>query len=89
MMQQWSARVTDVEGDSFTALLTPAGHERPELIADFSMTQCGVDVEPGDLLTVTPESVVKVDLGAWTQEEVDDISHRAKELSQWLNENVM
>jgi hypothetical protein len=85
---KWAGRVTGAEGDLFTAILTPADHEGPELIADFSMAQCGVEVEPGDLITVTAESVAKVDLGVWTQEEVDEVQRQAAGWSKWIAENV-
>lgn len=87
-MTAWSGRVTDVEGDTFTAWLVPSDHEGPELCADFSMERCGIEVQEGDLLTVTPESVVKVDPGVWTQEEIDEIGRRAAERYRLLMENV-
>jgi hypothetical protein len=75
---EWCGRVTEVEGDVFTALLTPADHDGPELIADFSAAQCGITCEPGDILTVTPGRVTRVELPQWTQEEIGEIMRRAR-----------
>ena len=75
---QWDARVLEVDGDTFTAELSREG--APDLLADFSMAECGITVEPGDLLVVMPGSVTKRDLGVWTQAEIDEITRRAAEL---------
>lgn len=80
---EWSGRVTDIEGDLFTAILTPADGGM-ELLADFSMSQCGISVEAGDLITVTPESVTKVPPRVWSQREIDEIMARARERSRQL-----
>lgn len=85
---EWSGRVIEAEGDLFTAILSPSDRDAPELVADFSMSRCGIRVEPGDLIKVTPESVAKVDLGTWTQEDIDAIRYSAEELAALLNENV-
>jgi len=83
---QWDGRVIEVDGDIFTAELCRAGD--PDVWADFSMAQCGVTVEPGDLLIVRPDSVTVLDLGVWTQEEIDAIELRAHEAYLRLMENV-
>jgi hypothetical protein len=85
---EWCGRVTEVEGDIFTALLTPADHDGPELIADFSMAQCGIKPEPGDILTVTPDRVTRVELPPWTQEEIDEITRRSRARHRQLMECV-
>lgn len=79
---QWDGRVTDREGDIITAFLAPSDHEGPEVLADFSLKQCGIDAEPGDLLIVTPDKVTVRDLGVWTQQEIDEIKKRAHD--RWL-----
>lgn len=81
-MPEWHGYVTDVEGDIFTAMLRREG--QPELCADFSMRECGITVELGHLIVVTPNSVKLLDLGVWTQEEIDAIKARAKERAQRL-----
>lgn len=83
-MDQWDAVVTDVwdNGDTFTAELRQEGS--PNLIADFSMRECQVTVQPGDLLVVTPDSVVKREPRVWTQTELDDIRRRAAILAARL-----
>jgi hypothetical protein len=48
------------------------------------MAECGITVEPGDLLIVRPGSVTKRDLGVWTQAEIDAIMKRAKRLAAML-----
>jgi hypothetical protein len=79
---QWDGCVLDVDGDTFTAELQREGCVT--VIADFSMTQCGITVEPGDVLIVKPDSVTKRDLGIWTQAEIDAIMRRARERSRRL-----
>ena len=81
---QWDGRVLEVDGDIFTAELCREG--APDLLADFSMAECGVTVEPGDLLIVRPGSVAKRDLGVWTQAEIDEIMRRARKLSRRLRQ---
>ena len=44
------------------------------------------DVQIGDLVTVTPNSVVRKDLGRWTQTELDEIQARARERAAALQE---
>jgi hypothetical protein len=51
----WDAEVTSVAGDVFTVLLHRDGH-RP-LVTDFSMSEHGITVVPGDRVRVTPGSV--------------------------------
>ena len=74
----WTAVVIEVEGDQFSAELSRDGF--PDLIANFDRSLLP-DVEPGDVLTVTPSGVTRVDLGRWTQEELDDIRRRAREMA--------
>lgn len=76
----WHGWVIEVNGGTFTADLRRDG--RPDICADFSMSQCGLDgIEAGDLIIVTPDSVKRLELPPWTQEEIDDINKRAQE---WL-----
>jgi hypothetical protein len=83
---EWDGRVLEIDGDVFTASLQREG--APKLIADFSMAQCGISVELGDLLIVTPERVTKRDLGVWTEAEVAAIKRRARERLAHLRPNV-
>ncbi len=73
----WNGIVTEVwdDGDTFTVDLRREG--LPDLLAEFSMRECGVDVVPGDLLVIQRDSVAKPPRRVWTQEEIDDIRHRA------------
>lgn len=82
---EWSGRVTDAEGDLFTAILTPADHEGADVLAGFSMSKLGIEAAPGDLIRVTPESVRKVEPRAWAQREIDEIMARARERSRLLH----
>jgi len=74
---RWTGIVLEVwpDSDIFTAELRRDGS--PDLVAEFSMAECGVRVEAGDVLDVKRNSVKKRDLGVWTQEEVDEIYRRA------------
>lgn len=74
---QWTGVVLEVwpDGDTFTADLRQDGS--PDLVAEFSMVECGIQVEPGDVLDVKRNSVKKRDLRVWTQAEIDDIQRRA------------
>ena len=73
----WDAIVTDVwdDGDTFTVDLRRKGS--PDLLAEYSMREFGVDVVPGDLLLIRKNSVMKRPRRVWTQEEIDDIRRRA------------
>jgi hypothetical protein len=81
---QWDGHVLEVwdDGDTFTAELSREGDL--SLIAEFSMSQCGITVQEGDLLIITPRSVAKRDLGVWTQAEVDAIMRRARKRARQL-----
>ena len=86
--QRWDGIVIEVwaDGDTFTADLRREDGTT-EFEAEYSMRECGIEVQEGDVLDVTPESVTKVDLGVWTQEDIDEISRRAKEMYKRLREN--
>jgi hypothetical protein len=73
----WTGIVLEIweDGDTFTAKLRREG--APDLVAEFSMRECGVKVTEGDVLDVTRNHVGKRDLGYWTKEEVDAILDRA------------
>ena len=82
---EWFGRVTDVEGDIFTVIVTPTDHDGPELIADYSMSRCGITIEVGDELIVTPYSVTKRPPVVWTKDELAAIMRRARQRSRMLN----
>ena len=84
----WDADVLEIwnDGDTFTARLRQKGS--PDLLAEFSMKQCGITVEPGDLLIVTPEKVIKRNLGKWTQAELDNIDRRSREWFEALRRSI-
>jgi hypothetical protein len=73
---EWDGVVTDIwdDGDTFTAELRREGS--PDLLAEFSMRKCQVNVLPGDMLIIS-DSVVKRNLGVWTQAELNEINRRA------------
>ncbi len=80
---RWTGRVSDVEGDLFTAELErPDG---PPLVADFRRSLLP-DVRCGDVITVTPSAVERVDLGVWTAEELDRAKARARAMTGVLAE---
>ena len=84
----WDASVLEVwaDGDTFTARLYEEGG--PELLAEFSMKHCGITVEPGDLLIITPEKVIRRDLGKWTEAELERIRQRAHEHYEALKDLI-
>lgn len=77
----WTAHVIEVDDTAFSAELTREG--APGLIANFDRALLP-DVQPGDLLTVTPTGVTRIDLGRWTQEELDEVRRRAREMAATL-----
>jgi hypothetical protein len=81
-------RVLEVwdDGDTFTALVAREG--QPELMAEFSMRQCGITAGEGDLIIVTPERVTKRELRAWTAAEIAEFMQRARRRSRMLRRNV-
>lgn len=82
-MSEWYGSVTDIDGDMFTAILGREGS--PDLVADFSMAECGLsEIKPGDVIVVTPEAVRRLEPRAWTQEELDEILMYAREMSKTL-----
>jgi hypothetical protein len=74
VIPEWDAVVTEVWEDG-AARLSREG--APEMLAEFSMRQCNVTVEAGDVLVVTAGKVTRRDLGRWTQSELDEIRCRA------------
>jgi hypothetical protein len=80
----WTGVVREVwpDGDMFTAELRRDGG--PDLIAEFSMRECGIYVEEGDVLRIEPDQVTKIDLGIWTVQEVREIRTRAEKLAREL-----
>jgi len=79
---RWDGCVIAVDGDMFTAEVQRDGH--PALLADFSMAECGVMVVPGDVLIVTPSSVVKREPRVWTRRELAQVMRRARKRSKVL-----
>ena len=76
--REWQGLVIEVNGDLLTVELCREG--APDLIAEYSMTECGLSgIEPGDVLAVTRDSVSKLDLGVWTEKDLDEIRERARE----------
>lgn len=78
----WDGSVIEVNGDIFTVDLRREG--APDMLADYSMKECGVTVEPGDLLIVRPDSVTKREPRVWTQAEIDAIMARARKRAALL-----
>jgi hypothetical protein len=88
MSAEWYGSVVEVweDGDTFTATAQRGGH--PEFVAEFRMSQCGISVEPGDLLIITPGRVTVREPRAWTAAELAEIMQRARERSRRLRLNV-
>lgn len=78
----WDGSVVEVDGDIFTVDLRREGD--PDMLADYSMKECGITVEPGDLLIVRPDSVTKREPRVWTQAEIDAIMARARKRAALL-----
>jgi hypothetical protein len=78
----WDGSVVEVDGDIFTVDLRREGG--PDMMADYSMKECGITVEPGDLLIVRPDSVTKREPRVWTREELDAIMARARKRAALL-----
>ena len=85
-MTTWDGIVHEVweDGDTFTAELRAEG--QPDLFAEFSMRQCEVTVQSGDLFTLdgATDTFTLVNLGTWTQEELDAIMARARDMARRL-----
>lgn len=81
----WDGSVIEVNGDIFTVDLRREG--APDMLADYSMKECGITVEPGDLLIVRPDSVTRRELPVWTQEDIDAIMARAEKRAALLFRN--
>src|SRR5262249_25139775 len=60
-MRRWSGVITDVEDGIFTAELTPLGHHRPVVLADFEVSDLDADdpdsISPGDLFYLNVRTV--------------------------------
>ena len=82
----WHGLVTEVwdDGDTFTAELRREGC--PDLFAEFSMRECKATVQAGNVFTLDGEAdtLTVLDLGTWTQEELDEVMARAKIMAERL-----
>lgn len=86
-LAEWHGYVSNVAGDTFTAILSREGD--PGIMADFSMSECELPgITPGDLLVVTPDRVRRLELPPWTREELDDIQAQARRQAAELNPHV-
>jgi hypothetical protein len=74
---EWDGQVVDVDGDSFTAVVSRRG-DGLELVVDFSLAAIP-DVQPGDFFEVVDGQVRRIDLGRWTQGELDEVQRRGRE----------
>jgi hypothetical protein len=80
MSAPWHGTVTEVNGDEITVDLRRDGDM--DMVAEVIASRWGLeDAEPGDVLALDPEAgtVTRLDLGTWTQEDLDEIARRAKE----------
>lgn len=83
---EWDGVVLEVwpDGDTFTADLRREGG--PDVLAEFSMRECGITVERGDRLIVKKDSVAKRPPRLWTREELAAIMERAEKQAKRLSE---
>lgn len=92
----WQCRITDLVNGTATALVNPdPGTPGAEVIADFDAAVFERPIEIGDLFTMRTwfiqaspgaaeerhESITLIDLGHWTDEEVEHIQAEGK--GQW------
>jgi hypothetical protein len=103
-MQKWEGRVLEVDGEIFSAELTPLDTEDDEvLISEFrtkALEAGEVGIQPGDLFYVTARPVRLRGLlvtmyslqprrrGNWTVRDVDEIQKRIQSRLEMLRDNV-
>jgi hypothetical protein len=78
-MAPWHGIVIEVNGDEATVNLRREGSM--DLTAEVELSRWGLkDIQAGDILVLDTEAdtVTRLDLGTWTQEELDDIARRAE-----------
>ncbi|WP_155765494.1 hypothetical protein [Mycobacterium colombiense] len=93
-MRKWEGRVLDVDKESFSVELTSLDRDDPQVIADFAKEDLlpeDSDLEAGDVVYVTSRTVwgpigpsrtstIRLRrLGKWTEDDIADQAHRAKE----------
>ncbi len=90
-MTLWHGCVTEVwpDGDTFTAKMSRADGDDgmvQQVTADFSMHECALEVEAGDFIRLDGEAnqMSRVDMGVWTQAELDAIMKRADKRSKLM-----
>ncbi|MEU4193153.1 hypothetical protein AB0E69_14735 [Kribbella sp. NPDC026611] len=101
-MQKWEGRVISVEGEYFTAELTPLGDTGgPVVHADFNISKVAPEtVEAGDVVYVTVRTVKPARgltdttsairlrrLGVWTEDELENIQQRARDRARSVAKN--
>lgn len=98
-MHRWEGRILDIDGDVFSAELTPIDHDGPPLVADFDLMLLETDdaevgPESGFYLTTR---IIEVNgrkeatsslrlrrLGRWTEKELEEARNEARKLGQVL-----
>lgn len=76
-------RVTDVEDDVFTVVIEV---DHVEVYVDVE-TRYLPDVTVADIVDLHSDHVTRVDLGTWTQEQLDKIHRRARERYESVKKN--
>lgn len=79
----WHGHVIEVSGDTFWAEMTRSEDDE-RVQAQFSMAECGLEVETGDIVRLDGEKnqMTLIDMPLWTREELDAIMKRAAEQSR-------
>lgn len=76
----WHGTILEVNGDELTLDLRQEGS--PDLLAEVSASRWNLqDAEVGDVIVIDTENqtAARLNLGRWTQAEIDDITARAEE----------
>jgi hypothetical protein len=87
--QPWHGIVIEVTGDEATVDLRREGSV--SMVAEVELARWGLhDVMPGDVLVLDTDAgtVTRLELPAWTQQELDAVHERAREMAAWFEENV-
>lgn len=74
---RWHGLVLEVNDGEATVELQSADGEGPPLTAEYDLSSLPTGTAPGDIIEVVT-TMNRVDLGRWTQGEVDAIRERAR-----------
>jgi hypothetical protein len=85
----WTGVVQEVNGDDLTVDLRSDGHQ--DMVAEVSISRWNLETAGiGSVVELDTEAqtVTLIDLGVWTQEEIDDIKAQAKAQYERLMEII-